>query len=332
MKAPAFWQSRPPSAFARLLQPLGAVYGAATVYRMGRPRIDPGIPVVCVGNFTAGGAGKTPTAIMIARLLQSHGERVIFLSRGYGGARRSSAPLLVDSGRHDFREVGDEPLLLARAAPVVVGADRAAAAKIGRGNGASILVMDDGLQSAALSYVFSIAVVDAGAEFGNGLCLPAGPLRAPVKAQMRHVDAVLYIGEREISDVGSAAQFLAKTQPDPAVLAALGQANCLAFAGIGRPEKFFATLREHRIHVVVRRAFPDHHPYSARDLQGLAQLALRGGLQLITTEKDAVRLPLGWRLENNVRTVPITLHLAQEAAFSNLLFAAIDRYRACAQS
>ena len=327
MKAPVFWQAKPPSLVARLLQPIGAVYGAVTAHRMGRPRVDLGVPIICVGNFTVGGEGKTPAAMLVAGLLIARGERVFFLSRGYGGARRPVEPVLVDPAHHDFRDVGDEPLLLARTAPVIVGANRTRSAQAARAAGASVLIMDDGLQSAGLRFAFALAVVDSRARFGNGLCVPAGPLRAQVGAQVRHVDAVLRIGAQEISDLGTAPIFSANLQPAPEALAALGQANCLAFAGIGRPDKFFATLEEHGIHVHERRAFPDHYPYSSRDLQQLARQAKDGTLRLVTTEKDFVRLPAAWRDTEKVLALPVALELTETQKFSAAIFAALENYR-----
>ena len=178
MIAPRFWARERPGLAARALAPLGALYGLATARRMARPGTRVDAPVICVGNYVVGGAGKTPTAIAVARLLQSAGERVAFLSRGYGGAPRA-APTRVDPQLHGALAVGDEPLLLARVAPCWVGADRVAAAREAIADGASALVLDDGLQNPALAKDYAIAVIDGEAGFGNGLCFPAGPLRAP---------------------------------------------------------------------------------------------------------------------------------------------------------
>src|SRR5208283_4813921 len=177
-----FWAARKPGALARLLQPVGALYGAVAARRMRRPGARVGAPVVCVGNFVAGGAGKTPTALELARLLISDGRRVAFLSRGYGGARRAE-PLQVDPTLHSAAIVGDEPLLLARVAPCWVGPDRVRSARMAVEAGADVLVLDDGLQNPALEKTLAFAVVDGEAGFGNGLCVPAGPLRAPLAAQ-----------------------------------------------------------------------------------------------------------------------------------------------------
>ncbi len=193
MIAPRFWSRERPGLAARTLAPLGALYGMATARRMARPGIQVEAPVVCVGNYVVGGAGKTPTAIAVARLLQSAGERVAFLSRGYGGAPRA-APVRVEPLLHGALAIGDEPLLLARVAPCWVGADRVAAAREAIEEGASVLVLDDGLQNPALAKDYAIAVIDGEAGFGNGLCFPAGPLRAPPELQARYVSAELTIG------------------------------------------------------------------------------------------------------------------------------------------
>ena len=193
MRAPRGWRQARPGLLARALSPLGAIYGAATARRMARPGVRVEAPVLCVGNFVVGGAGKTPTALALARLLRAAGERPAFLSRGYGGEAHADS-LRVSLNADNARRVGDEPLLLARVAPCYVGPDRVASARLAIEDGASVLIMDDGLQNPALEKTLSLAVVDGEAPFGNGLCLPAGPLRAPIAAQMRHVDALVMIG------------------------------------------------------------------------------------------------------------------------------------------
>jgi tetraacyldisaccharide 4'-kinase len=287
-----------------------------------------GIPIVCVGNFTAGGAGKTPAAALIAGLLKRLGETPVILSRGYGGS--ASGPLLVDPERHTAQECGDEPLLLVRHALMVVAADRIAGAAFAMAQGASVIIMDDGLQNPSLAKDFSLAVVDAAAGFGNGFCIPAGPLRAPLPLQMPKTDAVLLIGAP--TDRTRHADFFqpfgrpvlyAELEPDPDTIAALRGVPLLAFAGIGRPEKFFATLRDAGLDVVETRAFADHHPYSAADIAALRRDAQKRGLSLVTTEKDAVRLPLS---ERDIAVLPVHL-AADEAALSALLSEALSRTR-----
>jgi tetraacyldisaccharide 4'-kinase len=331
MRAPAFWWETPPSAFARALQPLGALYGAATARRIGRAGLRAAVPVICVGNFTAGGAGKTPTALALAALLRGAGERPAFLSRGYGG--RLPGPVLIGP-QHGARDVGDEPLLLARAAPTVVSRDRPAGAALATEAGASVIVMDDGLQNPSLAKDFGLAVVDGAVGVGNGLPLPAGPLRAPLAAQWPAVQAVLVIGHgapsealaREAEALGKPV-FRATLAPEPAAAARLKDARVLAFAGIGRPEKFFASLRACGATLVEERAFGDHHPYTAAEMAGLAAEAAAKGLQLVTTEKDRVRLEgLGIPLAG-VHTLPVSLVFEDEAAVRAAILDALARRR-----
>lgn len=297
MRAPAFWWKPAPDPLAHLLSPAAALYGAIAARRMDRPGEGVGAPVICVGNFVAGGAGKTPTAIAIARELLKAGATPFFLSRGYGASRPTGAPLLVDLRRHGAAEAGDEPLLLARVAPTVVCADRVAGARFALAQGAGAIVMDDGLQNPSLRKDVRIAVVDGAVGVGNGLCMPAGPLRAPLDAQLAQVDAVVVIGE---GGAGAGVAALAKARniavgrarlsPDAQAAASLRGQRVLAFAGIGRPEKFFDTLGETGAQVAARRAFPDHHAFTAQELSGLREEAARLGARLVTTEKDAARI------------------------------------------
>jgi tetraacyldisaccharide 4'-kinase len=331
VRAPGFWARRPPGLLARALAPLGALYGALTARRMARSGLRVEAPVVCVGNFVAGGAGKTPAAIAVAGLLREMGERVAFLSRGYGGARRAGA-LAVDPDRHRAAEVGDEPLLLARAAPCFVARDRRLAARAAIAAGASVLVLDDGLQSPALAKDFSFAVVDGGAGFGNGLCLPAGPLRAPPARQLPFVSAILFVDGvsdasiRAYEAVSGKPVFAARLEPDPAVAARLRNQNVLAFAGIGRPGKFFATLKALGARVVVARAFSDHQRYSGAALDALFAEAASLGLTPVTTEKDLVRLAPD--RADKVVALPVALRFDDAPAVKALLGAALARRRA----
>jgi tetraacyldisaccharide 4'-kinase len=297
MRAPAFWNAAKPGLLARLLQPAGALYGAATARRMGGTGTRVGPRVVCVGNFTLGGAGKTPAALAIAERLSAAGERVAFLSRGYGGSLSGRSPVEVDVERHAAAEVGDEPLLLARRAPTVICADRVEGAIMARRLGASVVVMDDGLQNPAVIKDERVAVVDGAVGVGNGLCFPAGPLRAPMAAQWDHVDAVLIVGPGEAGE-RVAIEALRRGKrvergrlaPDESVVARLRGRRLLAFAGIGRPEKFFATLREAGLDVAATRVFPDHHAFTSGEIAELARRASKEGLTLVSTEKDVVRL------------------------------------------
>jgi tetraacyldisaccharide 4'-kinase len=291
MRAPDFWWRQPPSLLARLLEPLGDIYGARTLARMARPGVSASIPVVCVGNPIAGGAGKTPAAIEIARLLLLAKRKPVFLTRGYGG--RLKGPVRVDSKKHTARDVGDEPLLLARSGPCIVARDRAAGAELAAGFG-DVIVMDDGFQNPSINKDLALLVIDSDQGIGNGLCIPAGPLRAPVEEQLARADAVVVIGE------GRAAGFLARRKkppvlaarlvPDAKAAAALKGRRVLAYAGIGRPQKFAGTLKALGAEVVRLAAFPDHHVFTAADAKALLAEARRDNLTLVTTEKDVARL------------------------------------------
>jgi tetraacyldisaccharide 4'-kinase len=325
MRAPAFWWRRP-GLLAALLAPLGWLYGAITLRRMRRPGTDCGIPVICVGNFVAGGAGKTPTAIALAGLLVQRGETPFVLMRGYGG--RLPGPVEVHPEHHAARAVGDEPLLMARHARTVIARDRVAGASLSRALGASVIVMDDGLQNPALTKRLRLAVVDGASGVGNGLCLPAGPLRAPLAAQLGEVDAVLVIGPGE-AGAAVAAQATARglpvlgarLEPEAGAVARLSGQAVLAVSGIGRPEKFAATLREAGARIVAERAFGDHHPYTPDDVAALvAEAALYDSL-VATTEKDMVKLGPLWPDAERGRLlgVPVRLVLDEPDAMAALL-------------
>ncbi len=324
MRAPGFWQRVPPHSIARLLKPIAALYGRIAGWRMRRPVERAALPVICIGNFTVGGTGKTPAAIAVAALLEEMGARPAFLTRGHGGRLRG--PVAVDPAIHDDRAVGDEPLLLARAAPVTVSRDRPAGANALGQSGARCIVMDDGFQNPALAKDLSIILVDGAVGVMNGLCLPAGPLRAPLARQWEHVDALMVMGEgaqgaalvREAERRGIPV-LKARLVPDPGSVARLRGGCYLAFAGIGRPQKFFDTLAEIGVDVVETVAFPDHHPYCAQDIAQLRARAAEAGATLITTEKDAVRLVHQKDGANDIAILPVTAQIAQVDALVHLL-------------
>ena len=328
MKAPGFWWGNPGVASA-LLSPLAALYATIAARRMAQPGERIGIPVICVGNPTVGGAGKTPTAIAIARLLIAAGERPMFLSRGYGG--RLAGPVLVETA-HTAVQVGDEPPLLARVAPTIVAANRVAGARFAQECGASVVVMDDGFQNPSLGKDLSILVVDA-RGIGNGCVLPAGPLRAPLAPQLDRAAALLVVGGGSPAMESLAREralpiFHATLEPDADAAASLRAKKVLAFAGIGDPEKFFATLRSAGIDAPVRRGFGDHHRYSARQARALIRDADRDGLVLLTTEKDLARLKDDAnvaQLAARARALPVTLKIAESDAFERLVRGAIKR-------
>lgn len=325
--APRFWWDPRPAAAATALRPLAALYGAAAGRRMAGTGAGVGVPVVCVGNFVVGGAGKTPVALEIARHLTAAGQDPAFVSRGYGGrGAPRGAPFRVEPDRHGAREAGDEPLLLARVAPCFVARDRLSAARAAAAAGATVVLMDDGLQNPALDKDLGIAVVDGAVGVGNGLCLPAGPLRAPMGAQWRAIGLVVVVGPGRPGDV-LAADAAARRIPvqraafeaDERALAALRGRRLVAFSGIARPAKFFATLDEAGLDVAERIGFPDHHPYSARDRDRLLRAAAAAGGGLVTTEKDRVRLPPGFPAD----TLPVRLRFDDEAPLEDLLGALI---------
>jgi tetraacyldisaccharide 4'-kinase len=295
MQPPSFWWRRV-SLAAALLAPFGAFYGAIARRRLGAAGREVGIPVICIGNLDLGGAGKTPTALAVGRLLQAANQKPFFLSRGYGGSL--AGPMRVDQTRHTAGEVGDEPLLLAALAPTIVARDRQAGAHLARASGASVVVMDDGFQNPSLVKQLAILVVDAARGIGNGRVFPAGPLRAPLETQLARAHALLILGENGAATaaalVAAAARdipvFQGRLLPEAADLAALSGRKVLAFAGIGNPDKFFATLRSAGIEAPIRRSFPDHHRYTSAEAARLLEEAERSDLLLVTTEKDRVRL------------------------------------------
>lgn len=330
MKAPAFWWDRPAGPAARLLQPFGALYGALTLRRMRRSGFRAALPVICIGNFTAGGAGKTPTALAMAAALAARGERPVFLTRGYGGTL--SGPVVVDPQIHDSREVGDEALLLARRFATVVAADRAAGAQLAATLDGTVIIMDDGMQNPALAKDFTLAVIDGGVGLGNGLCLPAGPLRAPAAGQTRQIDAMLTIGAGPgIADAlalgaeaGKPCHRTALTV-DAVAAERLAGARVLAFAGIGRPQKFFETLGALYARIEAAQTFADHHVFIDDEATALLNAAEARKLLLVTTEKDWVRLkgtPALERLAGASFALPVRLDLPDE-----LVDAAIDAIR-----
>ncbi|HEY0910891.1 MAG TPA: tetraacyldisaccharide 4'-kinase [Bradyrhizobium sp.] len=294
MREPAFWY-RPPSLMSRLLMPLSAVYGLVAGLRMRSRGFDAGIPVICVGNYHAGGAGKTPTVLALTKLLRELGESPVVLSRGYGGKWRG--PVKVDPERHVAANVGDEPLMLAQTVAVVIARDRVGGVALARSQGATVILMDDGFQNPAIAKDASIIVIDGDRGLGNACVFPAGPLRAPLPPQLARTDALIVIGKGTAADAVAAAVaapgkpvLSAHLEPDAASLARLGGKRVLAFAGIGDPGRFFRTLRSAGVDVVRERIFADHHPFSPGEIEVLIAEAKRDGLSLVTTEKDLARL------------------------------------------
>jgi tetraacyldisaccharide 4'-kinase len=300
MREPGFWHG-PSSLNSHLLKPLAALYGAIAAKRLQRSGLNAGIPVLCVGNYHVGGAGKTPTVLALSKLLRDLGETPVVLSRGYGG--RLHGPVRVDPARHAASDVGDEPLMLASQLPVVVARKRADGVPLARAQGATVILMDDGFQSPAVTKDASLIVIDSHRGLGNGQVFPAGPLRAPLTPQLARTDALVIVGNGTAAETVAAeiaAQgkpvLRAHLKPDDAPLASLRGKRVLAFAGIGDPARFFNTLQASGIAVVRRRAFADHHPYSQGEIESLIAEAKREGLALVTTEKDLARLRHGGSL------------------------------------
>ena len=295
MREPDFWY-RPPSAVSLLLSPLGAIYGMLAGRRMGRPGLNAGIPVLCVGSYHLGGAGKTPMVLVLAMLLRDLGETPIVVSRGYGGSLRG--PIIVDPARHQADEVGDEPLMLAGKLPVVVVArDRIDGVATAKSQNASVILMDDGFQSSAIAKDASLIVIDSDRGLGNGQVFPAGPLRAPLPSQIARTDALVVVGDGPAAAAVAAAVAAqgrlvsrAHLKADEAAVLSLRGKRVLAFAGIGDPGRFFRTLRSYGIDVAAERGFPDHHPFSNDEIATLIGQARRESLTLVTTEKDMARL------------------------------------------
>lgn len=291
MRAPDFWRSD--GILPTLLAPAAAIYGAAGALRRrrARPWRAP-VPVVCIGNLVAGGAGKTPVARSVCARLTERGLVCHLLSRGYGGTEKG--PLRVDPQRHTARDVGDEALLLAQTAPAWIARDRAAGAKAAADAGAGAIVLDDGFQNPSLAKDVSLLVVDGGYAFGNRRLIPAGPLREPIADGMSRADAVVVIGQ----DTGQVSEQVPAHLPilRARLIAGGGSSDVagkpvIAFAGIGRPEKFFETLENLQCDLRGRHPFADHHMYSDHEIMILADKADKLKAQLVTTAKDFVRLP-----------------------------------------
>ncbi len=282
MREPAFWY-RPSSWISIVLSPLGAFYGLISAQRLQREGFDAGIPVLCVGNYHLGGAGKTPTVLALAKLLRELGETPVVLSRGYGGRLRG--PIMVDPARHGAADVGD-----------------------------------DGFQNPTIAKDASLIVIDGERGLGNASVFPAGPLRAPLPPQLARTDALIVVGDGSAAgavaaDIAARGKpvLSAHLKPEDASVAALRGKRVLAFAGIGDPDRFFRTLRASRIDVVRERAFPDHHPFSKSEIENLTAEAKRDALTLVTTEKDLARLR-GSEGTEDILPFPVTLEFDDAAA------------------
>ena len=312
-KTPDFWYKRGRTFTAHALRPASWLYqGAHQINKALQPKpYKSEIPVICIGNAVAGGSGKTPTVIALVKLLKEQGicKAPYILSRGYGGTIKETT--LIDNSKHSAQDIGDEPLLLSQHAPVIIGANRADSAKLAKKSGADLIIMDDGLFNQSLNKTINLLVVDRAVDFGNGLTIPAGPLREPLSKILPRVQGVICIGKAFHSDL-------------PVIEATITPANTIntqqsyiAFAGLGRPEKFKQTLEENGINVVSWHAFPDHHPYTDQEIETLKKEAQEKDARLITTEKDFVKINSD--LRNNIDVLKIELSISNDDTLTNLI-------------
>lgn len=298
---PAWWYESAdrPHVAARVLSPLGRLYGWAVEQRFRKAEpYRAALPVLCIGNFTAGGTGKTPLARFLIAAMAARGVTPACLTRGYGGAL--AGPVWVDPARHTAREAGDEPMLVAREARVMLARGRAdGLAAIERDGGVGAVVMDDGLQNPTVAKDLVIALVDARRGFGNGHVFPAGPLRARLEFQLGLVDCIVVMGDDPPEGPAPVFGDLKKRFPGPVLrgavrpsgdLAWIGGARVLAYAGIANPDRFFRLVERFEPATLARRAFPDHHVFSEQDARALVAEADAAGAVLATTEKDLARL------------------------------------------
>lgn len=286
MKTPKFWQNK--NIISLSLFPLGIIYSFVTNLRMKfiKPK-KVSVPVICIGNLTAGGTGKTPVCISIAKILKDKGKNPFFISRGYGGNLKN---IIVDK-THKAKDVGDEPILLSQEAPVAIGSDRYIAAKLAIKNGADVLIMDDGFQNPSLHKDLSFVVVDGGFGFGNKLPVPAGPLREDIKSGLKRCDSVIIIGIDEhkcVETIGRTPYVRAMTTP---TIKSLKGTRVIAFAGIGRPEKFYYSLKLLEAQIIETINFADHHFYKENELLEIIKQSQIFNAKIYTTSKDYVKIP-----------------------------------------
>ncbi|MCY4304218.1 MAG: tetraacyldisaccharide 4'-kinase [Aestuariivita sp.] len=329
MRAPEFWKLPPncPDWRATLLAPCGHLYKHLTARRLSRGNPEKlKIPVICIGNINVGGVGKTPTVIWLAQLMREKGHIPHVISKGYGGTTKS--PIQVDAKKHNASDVGDEPLLIAAFSDVWVGVDRMLTARTAQNAGATILILDDGHQDPHIFKDFSVIVIDSDYGFGNEKCLPAGPLREPITTGLSRADACIILGENTNTSLcaalGNLQKFCAKLQP---LETGMNWSNVrvLAFAGIGNPLKFFSTLENLGATVIHKEQLDDHQKLSSRLLTRLYKDAQAQSAQLVTTEKDAVRLPVEFR--SKVIALPVRLIIPDTEAFFKILLNKIPALR-----
>lgn len=314
VRAPEFWHNKG-GILSFVLSPFGWIYGAITSMRAAaKPTWAAPIPVICIGNVVMGGAGKTLVSIDLAERLKAKGQNPHIIMRGYGGSM--NAPTKVDLNLHNANDVGDEALLLARTAPTWVGARRADVAKHATEDGASVLIMDDGFQNPSLAKDLSLLVVDAEYGFGNGRVCPAGPLREPIKNAASRAHAVISLGGSLSENVMNLPAFVGYTEPTSNATDIHGE-RVVAFGGIGRPEKFFNSLKAAGAELTETISFPDHHPFSDAEIKNVLAKAKTQNSIAITTEKDFVRIPAA--LRTDIMSFPVRLRWEQADAFEGFI-------------
>jgi len=333
MREPAFWWQ---AGTGGPLAPFAALYGAIAGLRMLAQGREAGLPVICLGNLTVGGAGKTPAALAVAQLLHAAHERPFFLSRGYGG--RLAGPVRVNPALHRASDIGDEPILLARLAPTIVARDRVAGAAFARSAGASVVIMDDGFQNPSLAKDLSFVLIDGRRGIGNGRVIPAGPLRAPLELQLERAQALIVVGATNgATNIVERAErrrmpiFHGRLEPDAAVVKAIGRRKVLAFAGIADPDKFFVTLTAAGIQIARRASFPDHHRFSAAEALNLLAQAQADHLMILTTEKDLARLtgePELQKLAAHASALPVRLVVEEQDRLRDVILSTLAHRRA----
>ncbi|MDI2091264.1 tetraacyldisaccharide 4'-kinase [Commensalibacter oyaizuii] len=312
MKAPAFWQIYPPTFMAKLLHPLSYITHNITRYRLSKPRWKASVPVICCGNLSVGGTGKTTLALDLGQYYQQQGIKIAFLTRGYKRKKTCSNPILVDPNYHTVHDVGDEALLLAQIAPTWVASNRALSAQTAIKHGAQMLIMDDGFQNPSLYQDLPLLIIDGGAGLGNHMAMPAGPLREALQDGLLRAKACILIGDDQYQIRSILPQslpvFQAYLEMNPEIHTLAGQ-QVIAFAGIGRPDKFFQSLQDNKLRLFKTFSFPDHYHYQDKDIYILNNLRNRyNDISIVTTPKDYVKLPK--TLQSNV--IPLGVHLRWE--------------------